>query len=433
MLNIKNLQPGSYKIIQAPAKLNVKDLAGKVKYPGGGYADPAKLASLKASQAQAETEANKSTVGRFFRALPGAALDVGVKDVAQFGASAIEAPKQIGQFLTGGIDSVKTSDRTYKIPGLTPFKTLQGEAQQSIQEGNSVGKTILNKGTKAILEGVQTGAYAKGLIGDVNLATGQVTKGYIPKKLGELSDNKIWKTVEPKLIGKNLQAANKAGELKKTGLLRTVKPVKDQELIDAAKPYLKSSDPIKAAKQINNGVEQEANKLIEGVGNRGGTWSVNNLKGAVNETKVPLGVKGVSDAQVEGVKNYVSTLGKDAPKNAGGALKVAKQFRATINDEFGENIWYKDTPIAKYVRSVNRTLNGFAESLLPDGQLADGTFFSDSMRKQTKLFEALDNVVAKTPKVGTNVISKLSKIKTGLEIGGGSILGFEGIKKLLGK
>lgn len=402
MLNIKDLPQGSYKVIQPPSGLlNASDVGAKPVTPIKHQS----IESLKAQETDAKAQADKGLLGRFFRALPGAAVQVGLGGPTQFAASALEAPKAI---VTG-----KASDKTYTLPGLTPFKSLQSEAQQQVQEGASPLKAIINKGTKTLLEGSEV------------LGLNQARS-----KLGEvLSENKVWKLVQPKLAGEELQAANKAGKLTKSSLLRTVKPVKDQELINVAKPYLKTSDPIKGARQITQGVEQEANKLIEGVGNRGGTWSINNLDGAVNKTKIPLGVKGVSDAQVEGVKSYVSTLGKDTPKNAGGALKLAKQFRATINDEFGENIWYKDTPIAKYVRSVNKTLNGFAESLLPDGQLADGSLFSDSMRKQTKLFEALDNVVAKTPKVGTSILSKSKNAVKGVLKTAGVIEGYRILTK----
>lgn len=107
--------------------------------------------------------------------------------------------------------------------------------------------------------------------------------------------------------------------------------------------------------------------------------------------------------QVNNIKDYVTELATKVDKNPTGALDLAQQFRQGINNEFGENIWGKGTPISNYIKNVNKALNDFISTLLPEGALPDGTLIKDSFAKQSQLYNIMDNI--QLPKLGEAAIN----------------------------
>lgn len=271
---------------------------------------------------------------------------------------------------------------------------------------------IADQAAKGLQKGVDLTKKAGQKIGEtVSNVTDKISSKFGGGNSVEDVNQRVWDMVQPKLNAKGMTSAVKAGNISQEGMLKTttLNPSKfDQEMVDAVAPYVADAkDPLEAVQNMSEAVDEESNRLIEGVKDQGGTWTGTQMKGAVDEASVPIGVKGVSESQVQGIKDYVGSLSEDAPKDASGALRVAKDFRQTINSEFGQNIWSKDTPIASYIRNVNKSLNDFAAGTLPEeGTLADGTKFVDSLRKQTLLYRAIDNVAPKVGKVGQNVITR---------------------------
>lgn len=256
---------------------------------------------------------------------------------------------------------------------------------------------------------------------------------------GATSDSAVWDMIKPKLSADELNQAAREGGIVKKGVLGTVTQLPqegDKAMIEAATPYVKSGDPIGTLANMKTAVADESSALRSAVGSRGGTWSTSNLKGLLGEVKVPLAIKDTAEmTQVRNVNKFVTMLADSVDKNAGGALDLSKKFRAQINAEFGENIWSKDTPIASYIRNVNRALNDqFIPKLLPEGKLPDGTTVADSFKKQTLLYRAMDNI--QVPKEGSNILTRAeAKIKqhpvvSTLTAAGGIMGAAEGLKHL---
>jgi len=165
-------------------------------------------------------------------------------------------------------------------------------------------------------------------------------------------------------------------------------------------------------KKYNENLAVELENSLEG---SKGAWSINNLKGVIKNTEVPIGAKNIDGSKaVRDIKKYIITLGEKAQKNPKGAFKLSKEFRKNISKVYGENIWIKDTPIANYIKSINRNLNTFVESRLPEGKTVTGISFKESMAKQTKLYEVMDNLVPKAAKEADvaykRVLDKVSEI-----------------------
>lgn len=385
--------------------------------------------TLKAEQAKAEKESSKGLLRRTLSALIPSAYKVGVGGPAQFIASAAEVPQTLA---TG-----KASDKTYKLPGLDPFKSIQSEAQQAVREGSqTAGQAILTKGLKTVGEGLETVGATKYLGGDVNLKTGQVQKGLIPKTIentvASRNTNKIWNLIQPKLSTLEQAEAVKTGQIAKTGLTRKVAQVPDQEMIEAVKPYIKTLDPIKATAQMQEGIGVEANKIRSKLQQSQAIWNRNELMGAINKVEQPHLLTG--DIKKAYVKSLNLTLkeAQNSSKTLDGLLDVRQSFDRIVRKQYPD-LYSNDTltPIKSAVMDTRRAINKLIEAKLPE--TVDKQLFIDSLRKQTRLYEAVDNVATKVPKIGTSVLTKFSKIKKALIYGGETILGYEGVKKLLGK
>ena len=223
------------------------------------------------------------------------------------------------------------------------------------------------------------------------------------------SNEEVWNQIQPKLSADELNQAARTGAVSNEGMMgkTTLSPQAghDTDMITTARPYITPGDPIASLKNLNQGVADEATNFRSAVGEQGGTWSTSNIQGVADGVKIPLAIKDSAEmTQVNNIKDYVVNLADQAEKTAGGALDVAQGFRQGINSEFGENVWGKGTPIASYIRNMNKALNDFIPNLLPDGTLPDGTTIADSFKKQTLLYNAMDNI--QVPKLGSTNLSR---------------------------
>lgn len=317
-----------------------------------------------------------------------------------------------GQGLLGGLGGFMASGNR---PDL---KTSQG-----------IGGALEAAGQGA-LTGAATGAGAA-TISPVVTGESNLTDLFKNKQDQALNE-KVWQMV------KNPDLEPNTNKTTLTGTQATVEPttIHDQQLIEAAKPYV-TNDPIETKSNLQNGIATQSQELENGLTGKGGTWSETNLQGVLNDTKVPLALKNTAEMTVvRNVNNYVMELANDPviTRDAAGSLKLSKLFRQQISTEYGENIWDKDTPAAQYIRNVNQALNRLTESRLPEGNLSNGTPFKQAMRQISLLSEARDNV--EIPKEGkqtsTNLLGKgLKLVKPIVRQGAGYLGAGEIVKHLL--
>lgn len=109
------------------------------------------------------------------------------------------------------------------------------------------------------------------------------------------------------------------------------------------------------------------------------------------------------------VKVGNETLKVDASRE--GLLNLRQGLDQIINDQLPSNIYSKDTPLGQYVKNFRKAITDFTESKIPDGKLPDGSSFKGELRKQSLLYDAIDNVAEKAPKTGENARPGLNKAK----------------------
>ena len=238
---------------------------------------------------------------------------------------------------------------------------------------------------------------------------GIVAPAKTASQLAQESQAKTWDVIKPRLSANATKAAADSGALVRTGenkVLTQVPTAKDVVNIKLAEPYVSAAggDPIQTRINIKNGIATEAKNLRTAVGTQGGTFSTANIKGVLNDVSVPSAIKGGAEMnQVKNIKDFVTSIANKVDKNPQGALDLAQQFRQNINSEFGENVWGKATPIGNYIKNVNKALNDFISTRLPNGTLPDGTLIKDSFAKQTQLYNILDNI--QIPKLGDQLVT----------------------------
>jgi len=86
------------------------------------------------------------------------------------------------------------------------------------------------------------------------------------------------------------------------------------------------------------------------------------------------------------------------------------EFDAFIAKQF-PNLYSSETltPMRQAIRDVREAINDVVDSRLPEGKLPDGTSFRDSLKRQTLLYDAIENAAPKTPKVGSNSITRFEQ------------------------
>ena len=328
----------------------------------------------------------------------GTSAEIGANFLGGEGASSLvdnAADQTLGASVYQG---AKTGFQAGGLSGL-------GQGLQNIDTSQSLGQNALNVGKSTAL-GAGVGTLAGGTLGAV---TGKIGTQ------GSAATDDTWDMVQPK--GRDVDP--NSIQYKKTGTGEVAVSVPttphDQELIQASQPYVKPNDPIGTYQNINKGIADEGSALRAGVANsKSGTFSVDNYTGLTRQVTIPLAIKDSAEmTSVNNINDYVENLADKAQKNVAGRLDVAQQFRQGINNEYGENIWGKDTPIAKYIKNLNQSLNDYAESGLPDGKLPDGTPFKAAMKKMSLLYEAQGNI--QLPKVGTQTSTNL--LGSGLKFG----------------
>lgn len=132
-----------------PTKQDIEEVARKI---GARPENPADQAGR-----EAEAYLAKSPLKRFLGEVPQATADVLGGNIAKFGASLIETPKTL---IEG-----KASQQTYDLPGLSPFKSFQSEAETragDIIEGKKPLYTALAPFAEVPLAGLEAVGVAKG-------------------------------------------------------------------------------------------------------------------------------------------------------------------------------------------------------------------------------------------------------------------------------
>lgn len=254
----------------------------------------------------------------------------------------------------------------------------------------------------------------------------------------------VYDVVKPKLSSAEESAAKAEGRATTEGIMKktVIQPTKQE--LEMAK-YAKEAG-VKSGNTFDKNIaimkqsqKASADLVRQGLKDSKAIWNENEFKGVLNKIEEPITVK--SDAtlanQATHLKNAVDQLVDTATKKPEGILDVRQKFDRLIQDQFGSRIFSKDDPFGKLVRSYRKAMNDFAESKIPDGALPGGKTFKGELRRQSLLYDAIDNVSETAPKVGESARPALKKAgqfikkhKTAIEIGAGAVGVGEVIKHL---
>lgn len=207
------------------------------------------------------------------------------------------------------------------------------------------------------------------------------------------------------------------GIFKRSVIAPTASELKAQEAVAKVPGISKNKTYQQNFLNIQDETTRIGKELEEGLQGSAGTWSKTNVIGKVREAEVPIAVRNIEGSkQVKDIEKYVGNLADKAEKNPLGAYKLSQEFRSNISKVYGENIWEKDTPIANYIRDVNRKLNDFVESVLPEGKTATGLSYKEAQAQRSALINAMDNIKPKAAIEADTAFGRFSQ-KVGKALG----------------
>lgn len=291
------------------------------------------------------------------------------------------------------------------------------------QTTSRVAQDVVNLSTIA---GVATGGAGAPEIADtIGQTANKVGQGYDAFKANrgiELAQKELQDTtnlVRPKLTPTMEAEAKASGQgTTKGGLLNkvTINPSpKDTEMGQFAHEAGVSSKNTfdKNIQLMKDAQKTSAQNLRSGLEQAQGSWNKNDVIHALKGIETPITVKSdpVLTKLAGNFKKAIVGLVNQSEKKPVGLLDLRQGVDDLISKEFPSNIYHKDTPVGQYVRQVRQALNSMAENKLPEGKLPNGQTFRGELRRQSLLYDAIDNVAEKAPKVGESARPIIQKAK----------------------
>lgn len=265
------------------------------------------------------------------------------------------------------------------------------------------------------------------------------------KNASEKSLQETLNLVKPKLTPMEEASAKAAGRgTTEGGLLKRTALVPQKSEVEMAKYAGEAGVNSKNTFDQNIQAMKSAQKtsataIRSGLEKSDAIWNQNELKGVMDSVEKPLTIKSDStlNKTAENFKKAALNIANKAEKKTVGLLDVRQDIDDLINKEFPKNIYTKDTPIGQYVRKFRQAINDHIESKIPEGKLPNGQSFRGELRRQNLLYNAIDNVAEKAPKVGESARPILGRIrdfakKHPIITGGAAALGGERILKKMG-
>lgn len=306
---------------------------------------------------------------------------------------------------------------------------IAGEKIAEFAGGNVVLAPLAGLGAAktAIKYGPLAGRIAKGgieAVGNFGLAkaggatTGEaVGVGLTAGVIGGLSKLKgtekaTWNMIQPKLTPTELRQAVVDGKIVYQGPLRTITQIPSQretEMIKVANKYISNAtSQLQAVSNMQQGISSQANALSQGLKQTEAIFSGSQIQGALNKLKPPTMV--ASDTTLSNAYNRVVNKMLSLTKNGGkleDLLQARKQFDDDIAREF-PNLYNSDTltPMRIAIKNIRNAVNDTINSRLPNGTLPNGVSFKESLKMQSLLYDAIENVSAKVSQVGSNSVSR---------------------------
>lgn len=323
------------------------------------------------------------------------ALNKAGVDTSNMGFQSVDNSNPVG---AGVANTLQSKSRGEQVGGALETATelalpfSGGNAEKLVASGKDLYNTV--KGVRAVASDASSQVLGKTGIRDV-IDT-------VSPKLTKLQE------AEAKASGRGYTS----GILNKTNIAPSAREIEmGQYAKDAGVSSSNTFD--KNIQLMKQAQQQSAETLRAGLRQAQGSWTRNDVVGALNDIKTPLTIK--SDTTLtrlaNNFKKAIVDLAVDANKKPEGLLDLRQSVDRLIDKEFPANIYSKDTPVGQYVREVRQSLNSMAESKLPEGKLPNGQTFKGELRRQNLLYDAIDNVAGKAPKAGESARPLIQKTK----------------------
>lgn len=359
-----------------------------------------RLEKLRGEVTEAEKESGKSVTRRFFEALPGEAAKAIFATPAKFALSGALAPIDIARQLGGG--------KPIEAP------TFQAEAQRRLEAGASPLGTVGRAALEVPLAGAETLFLGKGI------SRGLTALGE-RRALGKA----IQKTA-PTLTKAQEQAAKEAGRIFKTrfGRVKLQPSPRDIEVAESVKGIAVHRNPFRNIQAIRGQIKNVDAQVQQGLAQNDTIFNLKQLRSQVlkakEESRVVFGTDKSLEKAYDSVVNEMIRQAQKNQKNLSGLLRARKNFDRVIESKFPKIFkdLVTDSPRTNAVLDVRRAVNEFIAKKLPEGNQ-----FKALLRRENLMFEAIKNIAASSPRLGTSPLRTLGK--RALQIGGigGGIVG----------
>jgi hypothetical protein len=281
---------------------------------------------------------------------------------------------------------------------------------QGVAGGMQENKTASEIAKQGLTSGA-VGAVAGGLLGGITAKIGQKINA---AKLVGVSDRKALQSLEvitPNLKKSEEISAIAQGRAKAGGFFQKTKIVpssREIEIAEATKNLkLKPNKPFENITTLKSEITKEGDSLVSHLKQNDSIFNVNQVNARLNKIEKPVAI--ASDTTLDRAydlsrKKMMDLIQKN-PKKLSGALQARKEFDSWVENQFGD--LYKTekwTPMRSAITGMRREINDFIAEALPDGSV-----LQKSLRNQSLMFEAIDNISEKAYKeIGQSGFQKLT-------------------------
>lgn len=376
---------------------------------------------VKAEKFLDKTTAQQLVSPEVLKELPKAAYETVVGGALKFGKSALEAPVNIVQSLSGKEQTTLPVNDPITGKAIGSYQTdFQNKIVPQVEAGTKsplmgtiegVGAPVLGaidaSGIGATGKGAVSLAKQAGKTIAENVAKNAIetTAKNIAKGSAQSSEN-ILKYITPEYSKKQIE--NSVSGIKK-GLLF------DKAIIEPSNRLKNSVDNVKDIIDINkpatenivnlrNGIAQEAKAIAEKIGEKKMIYTFKDLQKQFDNIEIPISLKNEKTLMktLKDVQRAAITKAKEQGGTVNGLFDARKEFDRLVDESF-PNLFDstgKPTNMNIAVRKVRDEMNNFITKNLPDG-----FGYGESMAKQSSMYDVIDNIKPKAVeefKYGTN-------------------------------
>lgn len=320
-----------------------------------------------------------------------------VNDIVGAGINLIPGVKQVTGLIGKGVAAAANT---------APGKAVVGAGQNFAQEHPELTADLGAAGNIAGAATIFSGAgAAKELIG-----------GKVAGLLGKEALTGVAEEVAPELGARAAAKSVAKQGLVKTAIRGEIKPVATtaaKDLAAAVEQYVPNFKKLGTfAEKVNatrDAVYSEADKLSQAIAQSGKyrNYTFKELASTLKKVEKPVLIS--SDATLNNAYDRVVTKALQLSQENGGTIpglfEARKGLDQFVSQQF-PNLYSSETltPMRSAVRNIRTAMNDFIEQRLPEG-----SGYRQSLRDQSKLFEAIDNMSGKAAKeIGSTRTSRFA-------------------------